>query len=228
MLLPVLAAAMTAARKKTALYEMSNLAAAIGMYDSTYGRMPASKNAALSANPDFTFGTASGFGMLAVPLNNSKGQPLPSVLNVGNPPNYQAPNSEVVAILMDAVTLPDGVTPTVNTGHLYNPQQSSFFNPHMSGDKISHGVGTDLVYRDPWGNPYIITLDMNGDNKCQDAVYSLPAVSGGAVSDGLSANNGVYQANATVMIWSMGKDGGFDPTKAWNLGSNKDNIISWH
>jgi prepilin-type N-terminal cleavage/methylation domain-containing protein len=157
LLLPVLGAAMTRARKSTALYEMNNLAAAINQYDSANGRMPASKAAALSANPDFTFGTVIGAGMLATPLNNSKGQPLPRIQNNGTGANYQAANSEIIAILTDAVTLPDGSTPTINAGHLYNPSQSSFFTPHMSGDKISHGVGTDLVYRDPWGNPYIVT-----------------------------------------------------------------------
>jgi hypothetical protein len=37
------------------------------------------------------------------------------------------------------------------------------------------GVGTDLVYRDPWGNPYIITLDLNYDEKARDACYCHPA-----------------------------------------------------
>jgi hypothetical protein len=25
------------------------------------------------------------------------------------------------------------------------------------------------VFRDPWGNPYIITVDLDDDNKCKDA-----------------------------------------------------------
>jgi hypothetical protein len=69
---------------------------------------------------------------------------------------------------------------------------------------------------------------MNGDNKCQDAFYSSATVSGGAVSDGLSLSGGLYQANATVLIWSLGKDGMCDPGAAWNMSSNKDNVISWH
>jgi hypothetical protein len=43
----------------------------------------------------------------------------------------------------------------------------------MSGDTNSPGVGTDLVYRDPWGNPYIITMDLNYDEMCKDAFYCV-------------------------------------------------------
>ena len=35
----------------------------------------------------------------------------------------------------------------------------------------------DLVYRDPWGNPYVISMDLNYDEQCQDAFYCLTAVS---------------------------------------------------
>ena len=50
----------------------------------------------------------------------------------------------------------------------------------MSGDQRSPGVGTDLVYRDPWGNPYIVTIDMNADGLTRDSFYAQQNVSGGA------------------------------------------------
>jgi len=81
-----------------------------------------------------------------------------------------------MAILLDLDKFGNGVA-TVNTNHLKNPQTIVFFNPRFSGDASSPGVGIDGVYRDPWGNPYIITLDMNYDNKCRDAFYRLQPVS---------------------------------------------------
>ena len=45
-----------------------------------------------------------------------------------------------------------------------------FLNATMSGDPTLPGVGPDLVYRDPWGNPYIITMDLNYDEQVQGRV----------------------------------------------------------
>ena len=56
-----------------------------------------------------------------------------------------------------------------------NPQQTIFLNAKMSGDTSSPGVGTDLVYRDPWGNPYVISMDLNYDEQCKDAFYCKDA-----------------------------------------------------
>ena len=47
----------------------------------------------------------------------------------------------------------------------------------MAGNTTSPGVGPDGVYRDPWGNPYIITIDLNYDDKARDAFYRNPTVS---------------------------------------------------
>ena len=44
------------------------------------------------------------------------------------------------------------------------------------------GVGNDLVYRDPWGNPYIISMDLNYDDKCQDSFYCKRVSSPGGSS----------------------------------------------
>ena len=56
-----------------------------------------------------------------------------------------------------------------------NPQRISFLNAKLTGDVTSPGVGTDYVYRDPWGNPYIITLDANYDAARAQDVFMLPA-----------------------------------------------------
>ena len=39
------------------------------------------------------------------------------------------------------------------------------------------GVDITGVYRDPWGNPYVITMDLNYDEQCQDAFYCSNLVS---------------------------------------------------
>ena len=91
---------------------------------------------------------------------------------------YQANNSDVIASLMDVTNVP-GVAAAYqpNPNHTKNPQQTPFLNVKMTGDTLSSGVGTDLVYRDPWGNPYIITLDLNYDNKTRDGFYCQSIVS---------------------------------------------------
>ena len=158
MLLPALAAAKTAAKKAKAKTEMSALVTAIEGYDSAYSRFPvstAAQNAAtanvnLAPGSDFTYGGT--FGGITV-----------------GTPGYQSDNREVVAILMDMTSYPINGAATVNASHQKNPQQTKFLNAKMSGDTSSPGVGTDLVYRDPWGNPYVISMDLNYDESCEDA-----------------------------------------------------------
>jgi hypothetical protein len=94
-----------------------------------------------------------------------------------------------------------------------------------------------LVYRDPWGNPYVISMDLNYDGMCQDAFYCQKKVSwqngsttiglNGLVSSGNSAHPDDFQYHGTVMVWSAGPDGKIDPGSPANQGFNKDNVLSW-
>ncbi len=97
-------------------------------------------------------------------------------------------NSEVIAILMDNT---NPAANGVNINHVKNPQQTQFLNAHMSGDTSSPGVGTDSVYRDPWGNPYVISMDLNYDGMCQDAFYCLQKASLLVGSTGTTGLNGL-------------------------------------
>jgi prepilin-type N-terminal cleavage/methylation domain-containing protein len=233
LLLPALSGAKRTAQKAKAKTEMQGLLTAINEYETTYSRFPLSTAGASSLNPncpDFTFGTVATGGAT---LNDRFGQPLQVIANIGNSPVYQAPNSELMAILMDLERLPDN-TPTVNLNHAKNPQKHPFINPKQVSDNISAGVGTDLVYRDPWGNPYIVTLDMNGDNKTRDAFYSLQSVSQSAGTIGLNGlvqndpvNPNSFEVNGTVMIWSLGPDGKANPGAKANMDVNKDNLTTW-
>ena len=105
----------------------------------------------------------------------------------------------------------------------------------MVSDPTLPGIGPDLVYRDPWGNPYVITMDLNYDDMCKDVFYSLSAISGpngnsnpglnGLVNPTGTADN--FEHRGKVMVWSAGPDGKIDPNSAANTGANKDNVLSW-
>jgi prepilin-type N-terminal cleavage/methylation domain-containing protein len=172
LLLPALSAAKTNTKKKIAQTEEVNLVTAINAYYSQYSRLPASSGAVQAAaneltgnngnSNDFTFGTVSN-------LTGTSGTPnltTNSVLTKGERVGYQNNNSEVMAILRDDPTN----YPEASNGvqHIYNPQQTPFFTAKMALDTNSPGIGLDHIFRDPWGSPYIITMDLNYDGKCFD------------------------------------------------------------
>lgn len=140
-----------------------------------------------------------------------------------------ADNHEVMEILLD-IDKPG----RVNAGHARNPRRSRMLDAKMVNGVSPGGVSTaDWVFRDPWGNPYVITMDMDGDGKCLDKVYSQSAVSsgtGGTGLVGLSNPSGAankFELNNSVMVWSFGPDGGYSPTAKANAGPNKDNVLGW-
>ncbi|HWY76430.1 MAG TPA: type II secretion system protein [Verrucomicrobiae bacterium] len=242
LLLPALSAAKKKALVGRAQVEINNLVSAIQQYDTTYSRFPASTPAAQSiandaACPDFTYGT---YTLSGTNLQNKLRQNLPTVSTahggaVGTTSGYQNSNAEVMGILLDRVNYNDG-TPTVNLNHSKNTGQTVFLHANEVSDTVSPGIGPDGVYRDPWGNPYIITLDMDGDNKCRDGFYRQTGVShvpGGPATaglNGLSNTTGgpdLFEANTTIMVWSFGPDGQISPTSIATQGANKDNVRSW-
>ena len=231
LLLPTLAAVKKHALMVKARLEVNDIALAVQAYDSAYGRFPVSNAAQTQAginavgggspNGDFTYG-----GTFPTPSGTytvqTRGLPLV--------------NDEVVAILMDITNYPGG-GPTVNMNHVKNPQQTAFLKAKPSGDTKSPGVGTDLVYRDPWGNPYVISMDLNYDEMCQDAFYCQKKISwqsaspnaglNGLISAGNPMFSDDFKYRGTVMVWSAGPDGKIDPNSPANQGANKDNIMSW-
>jgi prepilin-type N-terminal cleavage/methylation domain-containing protein len=236
MALPVLSKAKVKAQVAKAQMEIKDLAGAITTYQSDYSRMPVHKStlADLSdSTPDFTFGTWTGNGW----SQNKKGQTV-QITTQGTrvPPKN---NSELVAILTDTEYTRLG-TPTVNVGHALNPRKTVFLNAKENDapvtTRVRPGLGVDGVYRDPWGMPYIATLDLNFDDRARDGFYCLDAVSNNpTIPGGKSGYNGLFKAESrpntfeyrgTVMVWSLGPDGNAQVGPA-NLGANKDNILSW-
>lgn len=219
LLLPAIVHVKVIALKTKAKTQIHDIATAIENYESIYSRFPVSSNAQANAiNGCYTYG---GF----LPDNNGGGM-WPSAV----PANFQPTNTEVMAILMD---ITNTTVTSVNQNHQKNPQRTLFLNAPLGDANNTNGVvGPDLVYRDPWGNPYIISMDLNEDNQCLDAFYCSSTVSGpnnpginGLNNPDGSGNN--FRFHGNVMVWSAGPDGKIDSGKAANQGANKDNIVSW-
>ena len=215
--LAVLAQVKKKALRVKAKKEITEIASAIQAYDSVYGQFPISTGVrSLAGNQDFTYGDAL----------------LTSALGPGS---YGANNSEVMAILVDITSYPTG-GPTANVNHSKNTQQRPFLSATMVSDATLPGVGPDLVYRDPWGTPYVITMDLNYDERCRDEFYRRAAVSGLGGTNANPGFNGLvnpdgtpdnFQFHGKVMVWSAGPDKAIAPGLPANQGANKDNILSW-
>lgn len=208
-------------RKEEARRQIRALLNAIVEYHSDTGAYPVSSgvlNSATASHGDFTYGGAS----------------LDAVFK--GPGNWSTDNSEVIAILMDREKYPATGAPTANFGHVKNTRQKRYLTSvDMAPDTASPGVGPDLVYRDPWGQPYIISFDLNYDEKCRDALYEKSSVSrekaaagfyGLFNSDATAGASDQFEYHGPVMIWSLGSDKSADLGPA-NAGLNRDNILSW-
>jgi prepilin-type N-terminal cleavage/methylation domain-containing protein len=223
LLLPAISAVKRTALKTKAHLEAVDIATAIQGYDSAYGRFPVSGAVQAAAGTgDFTYGGT---------LQKADASPVQVGTQVPSFGNSILTNDEVMAILMDVTNYPGGGW-TANANHMKNPQQTKFLNAKMSGDTQSPGVGTDLVYRDPWGNPYVITMDLNYDEMCKDSFYCVNLVSVGGINglinpDGAAATTDNWESRGKIMVWSAGPDGKVDSTSAANVGVNKDNVLSW-
>jgi prepilin-type N-terminal cleavage/methylation domain-containing protein len=254
MILPAIAISKTKARIAMTKADMKTIEGAVSAYQAAYSRMPAFSKSRDSINdtcPDFTYGTVARAGASAQPtLSNNRGGALVPIGNTGNAGGWQANNSELVAILRDVERFADGSL-TVNADHRLNPQKQNFLDgfqdknyqrPAAAGRPAIYagrGVGPDGVLRDPWGHPFIITLDLNFDGRCRDAFYRMQSVSqengdlgyfgsrrGAAVGPGDTTPNR-FEVRSAVTVWSLGPDGGADAGVRANVGANKDNILSW-
>lgn len=207
-------------QKKEAQREIRALLNAIVEYHSDTGTFPVSSavmTIATSTHGDFTYG----------------GTSLDAVF--GTSGNWSMNNSEVMAILMDREKYGNG-TPTVNFGHVKNTRKKLYLSDvDMVASADMPGLGPDLVFRDPWGNPYVISFDLNYDEKCADALYTKSAVSrdmGNSGYNGLvnaldaTGASDAFEYSGGVMIWSLGPDKKAS-AQAANTAPNRDNILSW-
>ena len=227
MILPALAKAKDSAKKAQAKSEMQNISGAVRAYEAEYSRFPIpSQITQQLKTQDYTFGTMHMAGSSARLLTNPKGNALPKIATPGR---VQVSNAELVAILRAQEKFRNNRS-TSNRNHKMNPKKISFLNAKDVTSTTQGGVGTDGVFRDPWGSPYIVTVDANYDGKTIDAFYGQGAVSSADKNAGLTGLTKVtagYQANTPVMVWSLGPDGDAGTNNNATLGSNKDNILSW-
>jgi len=233
LLLPAISRAKTQAQRKVCQTEEVGLVSAISSYYSTYSRLPASTNAVdavAGTTNDFIYGTSTmgGGGQLSFPpsLPPVYGSPR-GILNTVSLKGFQNNNSEVIAILRDDVFFPEYATNGHGIqGHIYNPQQTAFFQGRAAAGTTgigsgpgSPGIGSDDILRDPWGMPYIVTLDLSGDGKVFDPylneMYQLQYPGSTLLTPG------------EAVVWSFG------PTKQINLkygtknGANKYMVTSY-
>lgn len=139
-------------------------------------------------------------------------------------------NQEIMAILLNQDEFS-------NKDFKKNPRKLRLLDAQRGTSNTSPGVGSDLVYRDPWGTPYKISIDYDYDDKVVDEIYSKSAVSkdpqsnqvlNGLVED--KDNAGTFVFNGNVMVWSAGpnkiyNDSDLAKNKAKN--ANGDNVYSW-
>lgn len=236
LLLPAVSKASTRAKVSKAEVDINQLQAAIIAYQSAYSRLPtsASTRAAVTPQyPDFTYGTING----ATPVAMTKAADGSLAPTVSNPSGaqWQVSNAELVAILTDTTlgqpdlpttaptyaTVKDSDGQVINFGHTLNQQRNNYLNAKTASGTGANGIGeSDRVYRDPWGHPYIVTVDLDYDNRVLDPFNQA----------GINAT----MANArfipqSVIVWSFGPDGKADTTlPPHQLNSvNFDNIYSW-
>jgi len=201
------------AKAMTARKDLGDINTAIAAYKADYGggRFPIG----FTTNADVTFGSATfGTGLS---------------------------NSHPVGILLAVTNSADGVANANNPLHRYNPRKIVFLNAKQldAAEVKKQGIGGDGTFRDPWENPYIISMDTDQDGWCMDGFYSLAAVSRKVTTtghEGWVENNpaapptgtpNVFRLRTESLAWSFGPDGKADAATAANAGDNKDNITTW-
>jgi len=217
LLLPALAAVKTKARVGMAKMEMASLINAIKRFESDRGILPCAKPAwACSVdNPDckdFTYGTTWPDGKLLRP-------DYPNIHTYNQRFTYQTCNAELIAALRPAQVAPTPELATLSTA--LNRAGENYLAANASTETNAPGIGRDGVLRDPWGNPYIVSLDLDQDGRTIDGFYGVLRKS---AKPALTTD-----IKAEVLVWSFGPDGRADPGSTAGLkgGANKDNIVSW-
>ena len=231
MLLPALSKVKVKGQIAKAQTEIKGIENAIKQYHATYSRYPTSqrvrKDGVSNLNPDYTYGTF-GTSQPMTPGYTTKNGKTTTILQPAPNQQVQTNNSEVMGILMNVKDWN-----ARGRGNPENVQSQVFLDVKFTDSNTSAGVGRDGVYRDPWGSPYIITLDLDYSNTARDAFYRGDAVSAdpGAPTRGLNGlfSNGrdAFEARTPVMVWSLGPDRQADQNQKANQGVNKDNILSW-
>ena len=198
------------ARVSLTKLQMAEFKVAINSYEQTYGNLPLSQAVLSGGAPD---------------IQNGGG--------------YETDNRELIAALMDLTHFRDG-TPTVNVDGSMNPRRSVFLSARQADAMGRPGIGPDGVYRDLWGNPFIVSVDLDFNEHCLDAMYRRANVSQQSGPTGLKTlfrpnglNGDQFGLRSSVMIWSYGPDRIADPNLRADevdpgaMKGNADNVLGW-
>jgi prepilin-type N-terminal cleavage/methylation domain-containing protein len=239
-LMPAISRTGSKVRKNKAAGEVRQLADAILAFRKEYNRWPVSPETLAAharkkySGTEFSAGTPDWvFGNYET-ADSKKQSPLPVVntatgyqlLADPNPEFRETNNSEVVAVLMDIIEIfhgsgriqdPDFTKRPINADHSLNPKKLRFLQAPIVERYQPNGVDKRGTYRDPWGRPYIVILDLDSDGRF---LSPFPA----SVPSGSDRRHFVSQ---TVGVLSAGPDGRFDLASAQDAPSNHDNVYSW-
>ncbi len=220
LLIPAVSAAKSKASVAKANSEIRTLVAAINQFKAEYGVYPVPKEAqddAAGNNGNYTFGYRLAYPNGAVQFSTSTDS------------DYLVDNRGVMVLLMARDT---GANPP-NAGNARNPRKIKFMDLKEANSTDDSGVGPDGVYRDPWGRPYIISFDLDYNQRLADALYGKGEVSGGAdktvpgfAGQVYNATLDKYESQNGVMVWSLGPDGSYDGLLGAREEPNKDNLTS--
>lgn len=177
-------------------------------------RQPMSAEIISAGSPDFVFGT--------IDTGTSV-----EVLNGGS--EVQANNSHLLSVLLAATTFPNG-KPTPNADNKLNPDKRQLAVFQTTTDPHGPGLGPDGVLRDPWGNPYIIAVDLSGDFVTESWFKNCekpPKLEPSSITGEVMTQSDYFCVQLQEAIWSFGPDGKADPSLKVSEGVNADNIYSW-
>jgi prepilin-type N-terminal cleavage/methylation domain-containing protein len=207
-LVPVIARSKLKAKVAVTKVQIKELENAIKMYKSDYSRFPAPKDYPRNNAGDLSIGDhdrwndarAQGIGWV------HGDYPAGGYVYQGKAFNQKTRlnNSDVMKILMSESTDPYPPNPArnywweyprqspqgANVNNSRNPKKRVFIDLKPSGEADSvavAGLSPTGIYRDPFGNQFNISMDLNGDGFCTDTVYSnMSAVKGGWQRVGLN------------------------------------------
>ena len=102
------------------------------------------------------------------------------------------------------LSAPSTITPGLNTRRIKYLDPRPEYDPSQGP---TAGDNPDHTWLDPWGNPYMMRINVDGSESIPDPSRSSARVSG------------------RIILWSLGPDGKGDNT--YNHDTNKDNIAGW-
>ena len=89
------------------------------------------------------------------------------------------------------------------------------------------GISPTRIYRDPIGNEFVISMDLNGNGNCTDQFYSSSADRAAAAGMVKNKAGEFGLKGREAIIWTSGPDKYTNPLASGAGEENNDNIMSW-